>query len=109
MTKRSLKIAEELGTEREKKNSVVNTPSRSRDQHVQENVARPETRSEELPQQLFSSEEQALEFLVESMVQKLGDSTQEKADMADFLNLLLDTDPMLKEEILSGVNIRKGA
>jgi hypothetical protein len=58
------------------------------------------------PQQVFSSEEQALDFLLGSIVEKLGDDSTAKSEMADFLAMLLDTDPELKEEVLSGVAIR---
>lgn len=58
-------------------------------------------------QQVFSSEEQALEFLLGSVVEKIGDDATAKAEMADFLTMLLDTDPELKDEVLAGVAIRK--
>lgn len=57
--------------------------------------------------QVFSSEEQALSFLVDSVTSKLVDSGPEKAQMHEFLSLLLDTDPTLREEILAAVTIRK--
>ena len=57
--------------------------------------------------QVFSSEEQALSFLVDSVTGKLGDSEVERTQMHEFLNLLLDTDPTLREEILAAVTIRK--
>jgi hypothetical protein len=63
----------------------------------------------EEPQQVFSSEEQALDFLLGSIVDKLGDDSVAKAEMADFLTMLLDTDPELKEEVLSGVAIRSSS
>jgi hypothetical protein len=59
--------------------------------------------------QVFSSEEQALEFLLGSVVEKIGDDPTAKAEMADFLTMLLDTDPELKDEVLAGVAIRNAA
>lgn len=58
-------------------------------------------------QQIFSSEEQALEFLLGSVVEKIGDDPTARAEMADFLTMLLDTDPELKGEVLAGVAIRE--
>jgi len=55
--------------------------------------------------QVFSSEEQAIDFLLGNILEKLGDDAEAKAEMADFLTMLLDTDPQLKEEVLDGVAI----
>jgi len=57
-------------------------------------------------QQVFSSEEQALEFLLSGIVEKMGGASEERSEMADFLGMLLDTDPELKAEVLAGVSIR---
>jgi hypothetical protein len=59
------------------------------------------------PRQVFSSEDQALEFLLSGIVDKLGGSAEERSEMADFLGMLLDTDPDLKAEVLAGVAIRR--
>lgn len=57
--------------------------------------------------QAFSSEQQALDFLVSSITDKLGSAEGERSQMHEFLNLILETDPSLKEEILQGIAIRK--
>lgn len=103
MTKRALKIGEEKAT----KSSLVNTPSRSATAQVQSGSENAAADASDDQRQCFSTEDQALEFLVGNIVEKLGEGSQERAEMADFLNLLLDTDPHLREEILAGVTIRK--
>lgn len=103
MAKKALKLEEE----KVKKNSLVNTPSRSGISQVQDLSANMVVDAVESQGQLFSSEGQALELLVGSIVDKLSDGSKDKAEMADFLNLLIDTDPRLREEILAGVTIRK--
>jgi hypothetical protein len=53
------------------------------------------------------SSNDALTFLVENIVDNLGEGGEEQTQMRDFLNLLLDTDPTLRDEILAGVSERK--
>ena len=57
--------------------------------------------------QTFSSDEQALSFFIESIADKLGEAGDDRAQMSEFLNLLLESDPVLREEILSGVSAGK--
>ena len=57
--------------------------------------------------QIFSSEEQALSFLLNSVTEKLGDVGLESSQLHEFLSLVLESDPQLREQILSGVSIRK--
>jgi hypothetical protein len=57
--------------------------------------------------QCFSSEDQALSFLVENIVNKLEEGSNDRSQMHDFLKLLLESDPLLREEILAGVTVRK--
>jgi hypothetical protein len=57
--------------------------------------------------QVFSSEEQAIETLLSNVVSRFSDDPSERADMADFLEMILETDPGLREEILAGATIRK--
>lgn len=59
------------------------------------------------PSQAFASEDQALHSLISSITDKLGDHGVEKGQMHEFLSLILDTDPVLKEEILRGIRGRK--
>jgi hypothetical protein len=54
-----------------------------------------------------SSEQEALECLLSSITDKLGDQGVEKAQLHEFLSLILDTDPALKEEILRGIRVSK--
>lgn len=57
--------------------------------------------------QALSSEEKALDFLVSSITDKLGSEGQERSQMHEFLSLILETDPALKEEILQEISSRK--
>ncbi len=53
------------------------------------------------------SEEEVLSSLLSSITDNLGDQGVEKAQLHEFLNLILDTDPALKEEILRGIRLTK--
>ena len=53
------------------------------------------------------SEGQVLESLLSRITDKLGDQGIAKAQMHEFLSLILDTDPVLKEEILRGIRVSK--
>ena len=89
------------------KGQLVNSPSRSAEQ---QGVAAEPTRSalaQTLGTQVFSSEEQALEVLVAQVVSRFEDDPEEQAEMREFLNTILDTDPVLRSEILSGATIRR--
>jgi len=57
--------------------------------------------------QVFKSEQEALDFFYARLLQAAGGSAAEQAQMMEFLELLIETDPLLKEELLSGVTIRK--
>lgn len=57
--------------------------------------------------QVYSSEAQALDFLLGSITDKLCEKGDETSQMHEFLSLLIDTDPGLREEILAGITIRK--
>lgn len=57
--------------------------------------------------QVYSSEKQALEVLVGGIVSKLADSPKEQLEMAEFLDMVLETDPELKREILAATTIRQ--
>ncbi len=54
-----------------------------------------------------SSDKEALNYLLSSITDKLGDQGVEKAQLHEFLSLILDTDPALKEEILRGIRVSK--
>jgi hypothetical protein len=53
------------------------------------------------------SEEEALSFLISRITDKVGEQGMGGEQMREFLTLLLDTDPTLKEEILQGITHRK--
>jgi hypothetical protein len=53
------------------------------------------------------SEEEALQSLLSSVTDKLGDQGPDNAQLHDFLTLILETDPSLKEEILRGIRATK--
>ena len=57
--------------------------------------------------QCFISEGQALSFLVENIVDKLGEGSDDRSQMHEFLQVLLESDPLLREEILAGISVRK--
>lgn len=93
-------------TEPARKGQLVNSPSRSADQSVGSESTR-SSLAETLGTQVFSSEEQALEVLVSQVVSRFEDDPEEQAEMREFLNTILETDPILRSEILSGATIRR--
>lgn len=102
----SLKVVEYVSNPA-RKGQLVNTLSQSL---AQQDVAAEPTRStlvQTLGTQVFSSEEQALEVLVSQVVSRFEDDPEEQAEMREFLNTILDTDPVLRSEILSGATIRR--
>jgi hypothetical protein len=104
MTKKACK-QQEAQFEGKVRRRLSNTPSRTL---AESRVAQPvQPPSREAPGQVYSSEEQALEVLVESIVGKLADSPKEQREMAEFLDTVLETDPELRREILASATIRK--
>jgi hypothetical protein len=65
------------------------------------------TLSNRVSVEVGSSDEQVLHTLMSNITEKLGDQGVAKAQMHEFLNLILDTDPALKEEILRGIRDSK--
>ena len=59
------------------------------------------------PVEACGSEEEALNVLLGRITDKLGHRGSEQAQMHEFLTLILDTDPSLKEELLREIVIRK--
>ncbi|MEY4700213.1 MAG: hypothetical protein RL326_400 [Pseudomonadota bacterium] len=102
MTKKALKVAKETVVTR----SLENAPSRDATRVKPKSLAIIQADDEDVRQE-FSSEDQAIDFLLGSVVDKLSENPEDRAEMADFLGMLLDTDPALKEEILANVSIRK--
>ena len=54
-----------------------------------------------------ASGDEAITAVLESMLGKLSDEGDERSQMREFLNLMLDTDPTLKEEILAEITPSK--
>jgi hypothetical protein len=101
----NLKIVTESKTK--KTRELVNAPNRSANKPP---VAQESVRSaiaEGFGAQVFSSEEQALEVLVSQVVSRYEDDPEEQAEMREFLYDILETDPALRNEILSGATIRR--
>lgn len=103
MVKRSVKV-----------NSAKKSPAKIKPVATTERASRVEVEKVEsyaadptLVKQSFSSEQQALDFFMESIVSKLEQNSSKRAEMQQFLQVLLETDPLLKEALLDGVNIKK--
>jgi hypothetical protein len=60
-----------------------------------------------VPSQACGTDEEALNLLLGRITDKLGQRGSEQAQMHEFLTLILDTDPSLKEELLREIVIRK--
>jgi len=64
---------------------------------------------EEFQRRTFTSEQEAIDFLIAAVASRLADSADQEADMCQFLKLLVDTDPELKGQLLEGaLNAKKG-
>jgi hypothetical protein len=100
-----LKEQQEVGVGKKPTRRLLNTPSRT----LAENQAADSGQDvvDAPGGQVYSSEEQALEVLVGSIVAKLADSPKDQLEMAEFLEMVLDTDPELRSEILAETTIRK--
>lgn len=59
------------------------------------------------PLEAYGSEEEALNLLLGRITDKLGHRGSEQTQVHEFLTLILDTDPSLKEELLREIVIRK--
>jgi hypothetical protein len=89
------------------KGQLGNSPSRtSEPQPVAQESAR-SVIAEGFGKQVFSSEEQALDVLVSQVVSRYEDDPEEQEEMKQFLHTILETDPVLRGEILSGATIRR--
>jgi hypothetical protein len=99
----NLKVA--TNQESEFKGRLRNSPSRLLERSATNTDQMPS--SQVLGSQVFSSEEQALEVLLAQVVGRLEEDPTDQADMKAFLSDLLETDPVLREELLSEVAIRR--
>jgi hypothetical protein len=107
MAKKATKTQEEQ-VQPQFKGRLTNTPSTTLQNGAQSASRSTEKNlSENMATQVYSSEDQALEVLVDSIVGKLSESPQERAEMEEFLKMILDTDPALREEVLASTVIRK--
>lgn len=61
----------------------------------------------EAQKQVFQSEEDALAFFFTRLVESHPGDPAEGAQMREFLEVLLETDPQLREDLLSTVSIKK--
>lgn len=55
----------------------------------------------------FESEQEALTFFFDRLVSQGGGTLVEQRQMLEFLELLLETDPQIKEDLLSGIKVKK--
>lgn len=55
----------------------------------------------------FESEQEALTFFFDRLLSQGGRSLVEQRQMREFLELLLETDPQIKEDLLSGLKVKK--
>jgi hypothetical protein len=101
MNKKAVKVSE--GQTKESTRALVNSVSATSDIHSEHNAKV----EDPFQGQTFESEDSAINFLLKSVVSRLGIDTPEGADMQDFLDMVLESDPMLREELLAGVSIRK--
>lgn len=89
------------------------TPRRSTKRLMRAGPAQPKSQPQfaqnviDEAQGVCGSGEEALSLLIANIADKLGEDGGEGAQMREFLSLILDTDPTLKEEILQGVSLRK--
>jgi hypothetical protein len=100
MVKRSVKVVP-TSKEREKPISV-GTARQEKEVLKTEGALDPS-----LAKQNFSSEQQAIQFFTESIASKIEEDPAQRADLQEFLQLLLETDPILREELLEGLNVKK--
>lgn len=61
----------------------------------------------EAQQRTFATEQEALAFFYERLLEMSAEDLHEKAQMREFLELLVETDPALKTDLLAAVKIRK--
>ena len=101
MNKKAVKVMEEAG--KDSARELVNSMSATAGTHSDRDA-----KVDDLFQgHTFESEDSAIEFLLSSVVSRLGVGTPEGADMQDFLDMVLQSDPSLREELLAGARIRK--
>lgn len=55
----------------------------------------------------FNTEEEAINFLISSVTAKLAEDPTTQGQMKEFLELLVETDPELKQEIVHAIKTRE--
>ncbi len=98
MVKRSVKVIPQ--SKGRQKKMAVNASS-----HAEKDTPPMELVDPLLAKQSFSSEQQALNFFTESIASKVAGDPAQRADLQQFLQLLLETDPLLREELVAELNI----
>ncbi len=88
-----------------KKRQLVNSPSRSSGQQPADPESGRSAIAESFGKQAFSSEKQALGFLISQVVSRYEGDPREQDEMRKFLESIVETDPVLRSEILSGTTI----
>jgi hypothetical protein len=63
-----------------------------------------EALSSSVQARVAASPVQGVGSLIESLVGYLGENESEQAEMREFLEMLVDTDPVLKDELLQSLN-----
>jgi hypothetical protein len=106
MKKRRSNLKVVTAPEKRAQGCLVNSPSQTIEPTLITQIGRSGV-AENFGRQVFSSEEQALEMLVDQVVERYEDDPEEQDEMRRFLNTVLETDPVLRSEILSGAVIRR--
>jgi hypothetical protein len=113
--KTSLKVLDDQDYKPERSKSLTNSLSRSASMVKGElNEGESDSDTQEVQGaaanflgKSFNSPSEALNALVESVVQRFDDDSEEQEEMREFLHAVLESDPELAEEILAGAEIRK--
>jgi hypothetical protein len=87
--------------------AISNSPSTTSREATSQEAVIDQQQADPFTGHVFDSEEGAINFLLESVVGRLGADSPEGRDMHDFLDMVLESDPSLREELLAGATIRK--
>lgn len=61
----------------------------------------------EVQQRTFADEQEALSFFYDRLLESAAENPEEREQMLEFLQLLVETDPALKADLLGAARIRK--
>jgi hypothetical protein len=112
--KKSLKILDEQDLKPGRRSSLNNSLSRSaimvreglKEEGPNSGIEGVQGAASNFIGKSFNSPSEALNALVESVVKRFDDDSEEQDEMREFLYALLETDPELADEILAGVEIQ---